>query len=973
MREKALLKVFRPYAIAIIYILSIVALIVSCEKKPSEPDYANPFDPQNEQTGGDPFNLTAIIAGGGITLQWNRPDFDDLQYFKIYRSEQENTAYTELETVTASQTQYIDKNIENGHSYWYRVTAKGASGNETKITNTAGINIKTEPVLVINGGDAYTTERGVSLTILAISAAEMILSNSSDFRDSNWESYSTSKSWTLTSGAGQKTVFMKVKYDSSESVIVEASILPQEVSNYSISISDSDSSNTLDVTLYIYADHAINMMISNDSSFAGVSWENYNETKSWHLDISKAIDSKAKVYIKFKNDFGMETDTISDEIYLQIVSGVKINNDDTYTSTRAVTLNIFSDNADEMMISDNIDFNGANWEAYTETKNWTLPTGTGPFNVYAKFKNISGLISKVYSDAISPQPINPSIEIAGGVQYSSTRDVQINLSASGANLQMKLSEDSTFTGINWQSYSTMPNFQLSTGEGTKKVFAMFKNDFEMESLIVFDEINPQPISPAITIAGGAHYSTTRDVQLSISATGSNLQMKLNEDSTFSGITWQSFSETANFQLSTGEGEKTVYAKLKNDFEIEADKVYDDIIVDTTPPTIALTVNPDSGITDETSFEFDPTASSDNLSPAQNLQIRFDWENDDSYDTDWQQLSIINHQYSIGGGDKMIKMQLKDGAGWQVDTTVNIFVNTRPQASFTAIEDDDNLKLYHFDASASSDYEDGKILEYRWDFDGDGSWDIQYSVLDTISYEYNIDGDYAPKLSVRDQNSLTDEITNQVTVPPSVTDFDGNVYKIVKIGNQWWMAENLKVTRYRNGEIIPNITDNNEWANLNSGARCSYNNDNGHIETYGLLYNWHAVNDSRTIAPSGWHVPTDEEWQELEMYLGMSQTDAVELGYRGTDEGGKMKEIGTIHWNSPNTGATDESGFSALPGGVRHGNTGRSDILNYEAYFWSSTPEDFSLIWYRSLGYSNSDVNRNRTSRQSGFSVRCVRD
>jgi hypothetical protein len=141
-------------------------------------------------------------------------------------------------------------------------------------------------------------------------------------------------------------------------------------------------------------------------------WEDYSETKEWHLDFSKATDSKAKVYIKFKNDFEMETEAISDEIYLHSVSGIKINNDSTYTSTRAVTLNIFSENADEMMISNNADFNGANWETYAETKNWTLPTGHGPFAVYAKFKNISGLISDVYSDAISPQPINPSIEIA---------------------------------------------------------------------------------------------------------------------------------------------------------------------------------------------------------------------------------------------------------------------------------------------------------------------------------------------------------------------------------------------------------------------------------------------------------------------------------------------------------------------------------------------------------------------------------
>ena len=151
---------------------------------------------------------------------------------------------------------------------------------------------------------------------------------------------------------------------------------------------------------------------------------------------------------------------------------------------------------------------------------------------------------------------------------------------------------------------------------------------------------------------------------------------------------------------------------------------------------------------------------------------------------------------------------------------------------------------------------------------------------------------------------------------TVTDIDGNTYKTVKIGNQIWMAENLKVTHYRNGDIIPNVTNNFEWAYLSTGAWCVHDNDGSYANTYGYLYNWYAVNDIRNIAPEGWHVPTDEEWKELEMYLGMSQTEADDTGYRGTNEGGKLKEAGTTHWETPNTGATNETGFSALPGGCR---------------------------------------------------------
>ena len=110
----------------------------------------------------------------------------------------------------------------------------------------------------------------------------------------------------------------------------------------------------------------------------------------------------------------------------------------------------------------------------------------------------------------------------------------------------------------------------------------------------------------------------------------------------------------------------------------------------------------------------------------------------------------------------------------------------------------------------------------------------------------------------------DSVTANGDRTDTITDIDGNVYEIIKIGNQWWMAENLKVTRYSNGDAIPNITDGSEWTNLTTGAYCVYNNENNNNSTYGLLYNWYAIADGRNIAPEGWHIPTDAEWKELEM-------------------------------------------------------------------------------------------------------------
>lgn len=196
----------------------------------------------------------------------------------------------------------------------------------------------------------------------------------------------------------------------------------------------------------------------------------------------------------------------------------------------------------------------------------------------------------------------------------------------------------------------------------------------------------------------------------------------------------------------------------------------------------------------------------------------------------------------------------------------------------------------------------------------------------------------------------------------VTDYDGNSYKTVKIGEQVWMAENLKVTHYRNGDLIPNVTDSAEWSNLTIGARCYYDNDyDTYAGTYGALYNWYTVVDSRNLCPTGWHVPSDVEWTTLEKYLGGSSI-----------AGGKMKETGTSHWRIPNTGATNESGFTALPGGNRNYIDSFFYIVDF-GYWWSSTGYDASNAWYRRLLYVNVEVVRYWYNKKNGFSVRCLKD
>ena len=223
-------------------------------------------------------------------------------------------------------------------------------------------------------------------------------------------------------------------------------------------------------------------------------------------------------------------------------------------------------------------------------------------------------------------------------------------------------------------------------------------------------------------------------------------------------------------------------------------------------------------------------------------------------------------------------------------------------------------------------------------------------------------------------SCTFQITVLSTPVTSVTDIDGNTYNTVNICGQTWIQSNLNVSHYRNGDIIPQVTDQTEWLNLTTGAWCYYNNDPANGAIYGKLYNWYAVNDPRGLAPQGWHVPNNTEWTNLIDCLG-GQAVA----------GGKMKEAGTTHWLSPNTGASNSSGFLGLPGGYVSANIGIPFLgLGNYAEWWSSSffvnpSPNQSVAGACFVFYDNTNANLDNPSTGSGsslyngFSVRCVKD
>jgi uncharacterized protein (TIGR02145 family) len=197
---------------------------------------------------------------------------------------------------------------------------------------------------------------------------------------------------------------------------------------------------------------------------------------------------------------------------------------------------------------------------------------------------------------------------------------------------------------------------------------------------------------------------------------------------------------------------------------------------------------------------------------------------------------------------------------------------------------------------------------------------------------------------------------------TVKDIDGNVYKTVKIGTQVWMTENLKTTKYKDGIAIPLVTDDKIWGTLTRPAFCWYHNDaTSNRNKFGALYNWFVVNTNK-LCPTGWHVASDEEWTTLTTFLGGEQI-----------AGGKLKEKGNSQWQSPNTGATNESGFSALPSGYRiYNDTFRGDGL--WGYWWTSSEKPSQAnAFYRRLSYDYRDVVNSIDDKRNGWSVRCLKD
>ena len=344
---------------------------------------------------------------------------------------------------------------------------------------------------------------------------------------------------------------------------------------------------------------------------------------------------------------------------------------------------------------------------------------------------------------------------------------------------------------------------------------------------------------------------------------------------------------------------------------------------------------------------------------------------------------------LSSGEFVSGIGTGSNSNWVSDTVPNSSINTWYHLAFVITTSYINIYVngeffdsqngaMSFNNSNTKDLWFGRFYSYWYPFNGKMD-DIR--IYNRVLNEAEIQELY--------QEQETPQ--NFVCGTSTLSDYDGNIYNTVQIGNQCWMAENLSTTHYASGTAILNVTDNSAWAaladNNTDDAYCYYDNSTTNVNVYGALYTWSAAMGDNAVSsnsnpsgiqgacPTGWHLPSDNEWKQLEMQLGMSQTEADQTGYRGTDQGSQMAGNSSL-WNSGNlvnNASFATSGFTALPGGGRGSLSGSFNGLGDYGNWWSSTEGNSSSAWGRRLHYDNSGVTRYNYGKSGGFSVRCLKD
>lgn len=567
---------------------------------PNAPENTNPFDPDNPDSGGDPYNIRVELLSDGFRIVWDNFSLPTFAGFTIFRQVNDGPM---VELTTITDTVFIDTDdIMGGTRYFYKIAANTGSEMDT-LSEYNCIIIHTDPIFTIEDEAPFTQSRSVNLSSTAFAAETMRLTNdpADTMNEAGWEwqDYQSALVWPLETGVGDKSVYLQVCYDDGTvSNCVFDTILPliAQADEFIIAASeDTVQSNVVDVILR--AQYADDMQISSSADFAGAEWVPYDSTFQWNLGsddfVGDGIASSGNdrlppgrdaedysLYARVKNSFEVNSVTLSGGVVVEIFGSAFINQDDEFTPSPEVMVNLQAPQASMVALSNSIDEIESNpaWVPIDDEIGWTLLPGDGIKTVYVRFKNQSGAESQVYSDTILPLPIGLSMEIIDpdGDGFTSFRTVDLSLSAAGVDLDMLLSESPDFTGAVAVPFETDPQFVLSEGSSLKTVYVKVTNPFEVEA-VVSDAIEPAPMYPVIEINSGAYATNNPEAQLAMPDVNA-LEMMLSSSENFEGALWVVYQPDIAFNMPVEITHQTVYAKFRHEF-FETGTVSDTILLD----------------------------------------------------------------------------------------------------------------------------------------------------------------------------------------------------------------------------------------------------------------------------------------------------------------------------------------------------------------------------------------------------------
>lgn len=467
----------------------------------------------------------------------------------------------------------------------------------TSTATTSTITLDTPPTggaVVINSNAAKTNSTLVNLNIVATGATEMWISN--DGLIGTWEPYATTKAWTMATGDGTKTVYIKfrdpalnVSTASTDTIVLDTTA----PTGGSVVINNGAvGTNSATVSLALSATGASEMWISNDGTTG--TWEPYVTTKSWPLPTGDGLKT---VSVKFRDDVLNTTSILTSTITLDTTpptgGSISINSGAITTNQLAVNLGITAIGATEMMISNSATFAGGIWEPYSITKAWVLTPVDGTKTVYIQFRDSVGNVSTTSTGTIVlDAPPTGTIAFNNGAGYTNATSATLNITYSADATQMWISDDAGFATGTWETVAATKPWTLSATEGTKTVYIKFKDaggqQTAYSNTIVFDAT--APVGGSVNINGGAASTASATVTLAISATDTPAgmgQMMISNDSSFTGASWETYSALKSWTLTTGNGSKTVYIKFKDNAGNATGSYSDTIVLDVPPaPTSA---------------------------------------------------------------------------------------------------------------------------------------------------------------------------------------------------------------------------------------------------------------------------------------------------------------------------------------------------------------------------------------------------